>query len=894
MQKEIHQLSIEETIRLLETDGKAGLNEGEARRRLILYGPNELKETKRRHPLLLFFRQFADFLVLVLLAAAIISFATGELTDFIVIMAVIIINALLGFIQEYRAEKAVAALKKMATPSARVIRDGKVKEISSAQLVPGDIILLETGMVVPADGRLVETINLQVNESSLSGESLPVEKNTSPLPKDTPLAERTNMTYAGTIVTSGHGKAVVVSTGIQTEMGKITQLIEKTEEKKTPLQERMEHFGKLLATAALFICFLILVIGVLEGKNPKLMFLTAVSLAVAAIPEGLPVVITISLALGARRMAKRNALIRKLSAVETLGCVTHICSDKTGTLTQNKMFVEIVYANRKQVRVEGKGYVPLGDFRLNGERFEPLSDPSFELLLKGISLCNDAHLIKEGDDWRILGDPTEGALLVLSAKANLAKEDLEKAYPRVGEISFDSHRKKMTTIHKTSEGYIAFVKGALEGLLSISHKIHEGWEVRELTEDKKNEITTLSEGLAKKGIRILGLSYREFPSDALPPIMSEEIEKDLTFVGFVGIVDPPRPEAKLAINTCKEAGIKPIMITGDQPTTAVAIAQEVGLLGEETKAFTGRDLERMEDDELREHLHSANVFARVSPEQKLRIVKLLQKEGYITATTGDGVNDAPALMEAHIGVAMGIVGTDVAKETADMVLLDDNFATIVSAVEEGRVIYDNIRKFIRYILTTNFGEILTLLFSLIFNFPLPLLPVQILWINLLTDGLPAIALSVEPPEPGVMKRPPRSPKESIFAGGMTLHILLGGIWMALCTLLLFRLFSPLDLKLARTIAFSTLAFFQMANVLAIRSEKHPIFTIGFFSNPQLIFAVLSTIFLQLCVIYIPFFKKFFSTVSLPLPHLLLCIIVASTIFFLIELSKYISKLRAKN
>jgi len=829
----------------------------------------------------------------VLFAAAIISLLTGEIADFIVIMAVLILNAVMGFVQEYRAEKAVAALKRMATPYAQVIRGGQVKEIPSTELVPGDIVLLGTGMIVPADGRLIETINLQVNEASLSGESLPVDKNTAPLPENTPLAERSNMLFSGTIVTSGHGKAVVVSTGMQTEMGKITQLLERGEERKTPLQEKMEQLGKWLAIGALAICAIILIIGILEGKEPRFMFLTAVSLAVAAIPEGLPAVITISLALGARRMARRNALIRRLSAVETLGCVTHICSDKTGTLTQNKMYVETIYVNKKQVRLTGTGYIPEGDFLINEEKIDPLSDPHLELLLKGIALCNDAYLTNDAE-WKIIGDPTEGALVVASAKANLSKEDLERSYPRVGEVSFDSRRKRMSTIHKTPQGHIVLVKGALEGLLPLSPNIYEEGEIRDFDNDKKEEILGQAEDLARKGIRILGLCYRELPSSELPPLKAEEIEKDLTFVGFVGIVDPARPEARQAINTCREAGMKPIMITGDQAATALAIAQEIGLSGNGLKVLTGGELEKMDDEELKEHLRSTEVFARVSPEQKLRIVRLLKEEGHITAVTGDGVNDAPALKEADIGVAMGVVGTDVAKETADMILLDDNFATIVSAVEEGRVIYDNIRKFIRYMLTTNLGEILTILFSIILAYPLPVLPIQILWINLLTDGLPAIALGVEPPEPGVMKRPPRDPKESIFAGGMTRHILLGGFWMAICTFILFYHFSQENMMLARTLAFSTLAFSQMANVLAIRSEKYSVFSIGFFSNPQLILAVLSTIILQLCVIYIPLLEKLFSTVPLSLPQLLICILVSSSIFCLIELDKYIRRNRERN
>jgi len=892
MQKEIYQLSKEEVLNLLQTDEEAGLTEGEAQRRLLLYGPNELREERHRHPLLIFLRQFADLLIIVLLAAALISLATGEITDFTVIMAVLILNALMGFIQEYRAEKAVQALKRMATPYARVVRDGQIKEIPSTQIVPGDIILLETGMIVPADGRLIEAINLQVDESSLSGESLPVEKNCEPISEEgVPLTERYNLVFSGTIITSGHGKAVVFNTGMQTEMGKITKLIQESGEKKTPLQERMEQVGKWLAIGALSICALILILGVLEGKPPRLMFLTAVSLAVAAIPEGLPIVITISLALGARRMARRNALVRKLSAVETLGCVTHICSDKTGTLTQNKMFLEIIHYDDKLVKVTGTGYEPEGKFLLNGEEISPFSDEHLQLLLKAIALCNDAHLVKDKDGWRVIGDPTEGALLSASGKGGFLKEDLEKQLPRVGEISFDSRRKRMSTIHKTSGGYIVFVKGALEGILAISDRIYEQGSILELKEERKQEIMKSSEEFARKGIRVLGVAYKEIKEGELPSLRDEEIEKELIYLGFVGIVDPARPEATEAIRTCREAGIEPIMITGDQPATALAIAKEIGLQQDGADVLTGRDLEKMSDEELKERLRSTRVFARVSPEEKLRIVRLLKESGYITATTGDGVNDAPALKEADIGVAMGITGTDVAKETSDMILLDDNFATIVSAVKEGRVIYDNIRKFIRYILTTNLGEVLTLFFSIIFNLPLPVLPIQILWINLLTDGLPAIALGVEPPEPGVMKRPPRDPKESIFAGGMTRHILLGGLWMSVCTLLLFHRFSRENLELARTIAFTTLAFFQMANVLAIRSEKHSVFTIGFFSNPLLILAVLSTTILQLSVIYVPILQRFFKTLPLDLNQLLLCIAVSSSIFFLIELDKLMGRIK---
>ncbi|MGC9004875.1 MAG: calcium-transporting P-type ATPase, PMR1-type [bacterium] len=895
MQKQIHQLSIEEVVNLLQTDEKAGLKEGEAERRLLLYGPNELREERRPHPFLLFLRQFTDPLVLVLLAAALVSLLTGEITDFSVIMAVLILNGIMGFLQEYRAERAVQELKKMATPYTRVIREGKIKEIPTTHLVPGDIFLVETGTIVPADGRLIEAINLQLNEASLSGESLPVEKNSEPIPDgDIPLTERSNIIFSGTVVTSGHGKAIAYATGMQTEMGKITHLIQVGEEKKTPLQKRMEELGKWLAIGALSICALILLIGILEGRDPRLMFLTAVSLAVAAIPEGLPIVITISLALGARRMAKRNALVRKLSAVETLGCVTHICSDKTGTLTQNKMFLEVIYLNDSLLKVSGTGYIPEGKFLFQEKEISPSSDSHLLLLLKAIALCNDAHLVKERGEWRIMGDPTEGALLVAAAKGGLLKEALEKNYPRVGEISFDSHRKRMSTIHKAPQGYFVFVKGALEGILSICDKVYKNGRIEELGEEAKGEILKMSEELARKGMRILGVAYKEIENVPPLPIKAEEVERELVFLGFVGIVDPPRPEAREAVLTCREAGIEPIMITGDQPATALAIAREVALQEEGNGFLTGRDLEKMSDEELAKKVGSTKVFARVSPEEKLRIVSLLKKKGFVIATTGDGVNDAPALKEADIGVAMGITGTDVAKETADMILLDDNFATIVSAVKEGRVIYDNIRKFIRYVLTTNLGEILTLLFSIMLNLPLPVLPIQILWINLLTDGLPAIALGVEPPEPEVMKRPPRDPKESIFSGGMFRHILLGGLWMSIWTLYLFlRYHQPENEELARTIAFTTLAFFQMANVLAVRSERQSVFSIGFFSNPQLMLAVLLTIILQLSVIYVPVLQKFFHTHPLSFSQLITCVGVSASIFFLIEIDKLIGRLKSK-
>ncbi len=892
MRKKIYQMSIEETAEYLGTDVEEGLSEESAKQRLAQYGPNEIKEKPRTTPLLMFLHQFTDALIIVLLVAALISGLTGELADALLIVAIVFLNAVLGFLQEFRAEKAVRALKKMAMPHVRVVREGRVREIPASQVVPGDLLLLETGDIVVADGRLVECVNLSLNEASLTGESSPVPKTTEPLKEDDlPLAERHNMVFSGTMVTSGRGKILVVSTGMETELGKISQLLQEQEEGKTPLQRKMAYVGKWLVVIALAICGLVFLGGVLRGNEIRDMFLTAVSLAVAAIPEGLPAVITISLALGARRMARRNALIRRLSAVETLGSITHICSDKTGTITENKMMVEFVYVNDQLLQVTGRGYAPEGKFLLKGEEISPLDDPHLELLLQAVALCNDAHLVKEGEEWRIIGDPTEGALVVLSAKAGLSKQELEKKMPRVGEVPFDSHRKRMSTLHKIPGGeVIVFVKGALEGILRLSSSIYKGEKVESLSEAQKEEILALGEDLARQGMRILGVAFKLLPQ--IPEEADEELERDLVFLGFVAMQDPPRPEAIEAVRVCFSAGIRPLMITGDQKETAVAIGKQVGIVEKENEVINGRELERMNDEELDKVLDEVKGFARVSPEQKLRIVETLRKKGYITAVTGDGVNDAPALKQADVGVAMGITGTDVSKEASDMILLDDNFATIVSAIEEGRVIYDNIRKFLRYMLTTNFGEILTLFFAIVFGIPVPLLPAQILWINLLTDGLPALALGREPAEPGVMQRPPRPPKESIFAGKMLYHILWGGMWMAMGSLLLFLWFwggQAENIRLARTSAFATLSFFQLFNALALRSEKHSFFALGVLSNPYLLGAVFLSFLLQLIVLYIPPLQALFKTQPLSISQLGFCLLTASTIFFLLELQKWIKK-----
>jgi Ca2+-transporting ATPase len=843
--------------------GRNGLSAGEAQERLSQYGYNRLEKKPGKSPLFIFFEQFANILILILIIASVISAFIGDLTDTIVILAIVLLNAVIGFFQEYRAERALSALKKLEIPAATIIRDGRHHQLPATDIVPGDIVVLTAGEIVPADIRLVESPNLMMDESPLTGESTPVEKSTDKISMEASLADRRNMAFKGTVITYGRGVGVVVATGMSTELGRIANLLQETEKIKTPLQVKLDVMGKRLVAAALLLCLIIFIAGILRGESLQLMSLTAISLAVAAIPESLPAVITIVLALGAYRMSKVNALIRKLPAVETLGCITAICSDKTGTLTQNKMTVERIYADGKIL--SGQWSAASGQEILNTQH------STLNTLFKAMTLCNDASI----DNDKGIGDPTEIALLKASSRSGIHKSELEKMYPRINELPFDSFKKRMTTIHSSSDSqevHLAFIKGSVDSVIDICS----------IDGDLKEKIIKENEIMAADGIRILAFAYREIEKR----IPLAEVEIGFTFLGLVGMIDPPREEAYEAVKICKEAGIIPIMITGDHPATAKSIAKRLGMINENGQTITGRDMEVLEPAHLNNLLSSVRVFARVSPEDKIRIVAALKEKGHIVAMTGDGVNDAPALKKADIGVAMGITGTDVSKEASDMILRDDNFATIVKAVYEGRVIYDNIRKFIRYMLSTNSGEILTMFFALMIGMPLPILPIQILWINLVTDSFPALALGVEPAEKNVMRRPPRDPKESIFARGLWQHIIWVGLLMSIGTLSVMAWGLKYDdLDHARSMVFFTLAGFQMFHVMAIRSERESLFTVGLLSNKPLLSAVSLTFLLQLMITYIPILQGIFKTARLSAVELFICIIVSFSVFIAVEAEK---------
>ncbi|MCS7220676.1 MAG: cation-translocating P-type ATPase [Anaerolineae bacterium] len=909
-----HRLEIAEVLALLKTEPERGLTQTEAQRRLAEYGPNELVERGLKSPWLILWEQLTAVMVMLLIIAAVISAALGDYKDTAAILAIVVLNAILGFTQEYRAEKAMAALKKLAVPTVKVRRDGHVREISARELVPGDIVFLEAGGLVPADGRLLESVNLRTQEAALTGESEPVEKDPTPLTsEDLPLGDRRNMVYMGTVITYGRGLAVVTETGMRTELGRIAEMIQKVEREPTPLQRRLEQLGHGLALGALAIVAVVFILGLLRGEELRLMFLTALSMAVAAVPEGLPAVVTIALALGAQRMLKRHALIRKLPAVETLGSVTVICSDKTGTLTENRMTVAVLDVAGHTLNLtealhrgqpiwmrSGNPHTLAG---LLPETTTAPLEPALQLLLGGAALCNDA-ILETTDDGsnglRVVGDPTEGALVIAAAQFGLLKAELERALPRVAEVPFTSERKRMTTVHQASKGrsplsaclpdhlstsYLVFTKGAVDSLLEVSKQVWVEGQIEGLTEDWRRRIQAANNRLAQDGMRVLGVAFR--PLEALPAQADEEtLERDLIFMGLVGMIDPPRPEVKEAVQTCKAAGIRPVMITGDHPLTAQHIARELGI-ATDGRVLTGQELASMSVEELETVVEEVSIYARVSPEHKLKIVEALQDRGHIVAMTGDGVNDAPALKKADIGVAMGITGTDVSKEAADMVLLDDNFATIVAAVEEGRVIYDNIRKFIKYTMTSNAGEIWTMLLAPFLGMPLPLLPLQILWINLVTDGLPGLALTVEPAERDTMRRPPYHPKENIFGRGMGRHILWVGLLMGLVSLGMgfwaWRTAHPTW----QTMVFTTLTLSQMGHALAIRSGRDSLFRIGLLSNRPLLGAVLLTFVLQLAVIYVPFLQGIFKTVALPASDLAISLVLSTVVFWGVELEKWL-------
>jgi Ca2+-transporting ATPase len=912
-----HTLTVEQVLQELGVEPARGLSTEAAQRRLAEEGPNELIERGIKSPWTILWEQLTATMVVILIVAAVISALLGDFKDCIAILSIVVLNAILGLVQEYRAEKAMAALKKLAVPSVKVVRDGEVRELPARELVRGDNFLLEAGGLVPVDARLVESINLRVQEAALTGESEAVDKTSGRMTSDDlALGDRRNMVYMGTVAAYGRGRAVVTGTGMRTELGRIATMIQTVEREPTPLQKRMDQLGRKLAVAAFALVVIIFATGLLRGQDLTLMFLTAVSMAVAAIPEGLPAVVTIALALGAQRMLKRHALIRKLPAVEALGSVTVICSDKTGTLTQNRMTVTIldVAGGRIDLVEHLRGAEPM--IRPGDARMAPLDDqPALSLLLAAGALCNDAVLKpgREAGAWESIGDPTEGALLVAAARFGMMKNDLDRALPRVAELPFESHRKRMTTVHRIAldDGraaagagafqsivrhlgrpeFVAVTKGAVDGLLELSSRLWCDDHIEELGDAWRERVLKANAHLADKGMRVLGVSMRALAS----PSASDPggtVERDLVFLGLVAMLDPPRPEVKQAVETCRQAGIHPVMITGDHPLTAMHIARELGIQTGD-RILTGTDLERMSMDDLTRVVEEVSVYARVSPEHKLNIVQAFQDRGHIVAMTGDGVNDAPALKKAEIGVAMGITGTDVSKEAGDMVLQDDNFATIVAAVEEGRVIYDNIRKFIRYLLSTNSGELWTMLIAPFLGLPIPLLPLQILWMNLVTDGLPALALGVEPAERHTMRRPPYRPDESVFSRGLGIHVVWVGVLMAALSLGLgiwsFR--SSQHQAHFQTIVFTTMVVAQIAHVMAIRSDRESLFTLGVMSNLPMLLAASLTLMLQLALIYVPWLQGIFHTVALTPLELALALVLSSVVFWAVEFEKWIKRRR---
>lgn len=854
-----HNFSVEKTAEVLGSNRNRGLNQIQVKQRRIEQGFNELQEQKGVTVWGLFLDQFKEFLVILLIVAGTVSLVIGETTDAAVILAIVLLNAFLGVTQEYRAEKSLLALKTLSAPFAKVIREGAVFEIPVRELVPGDLVLIEAGDYVPADARLVETASLSVDQSALTGESVPVDKNNTPAVETLPPAEQENMVHMGTIITAGRGRALVTATGMRTEIGHIAGMIQAAPPEKTPLQIKLDHFGRRLGLLALFLCALIFVLGVLRGHDLLLMFLTSVSLAVAAIPEGLPAIITIVLALGVQRMARQQAIIRKLPAVETLGAATVICSDKTGTLTQNEMTVRKIDYGNGPISVTGEGFSFKGDFLREGQIMEPLRDRRLRLLLTIGLLNNDARLVEEEDQLKLMGDPTEGALIAAAAKAGLHREQLEAALPRIGERPFDSTRKLMSTLHrgdlglpweelKGKEGWL-LTKGAPD--LVLDHCLYRltASGPEPLTPAQREELLSRNLEMARGALRVLGFAFRPLADNNCPG--AEENENGLIFAGFMGMIDPPRPEAKEAIKTCLKAGIKVKMITGDHAETALAIARELGLASRKEDIISGRELDELGDEELSRRMTDLKVFARVAPEQKVRLIEALKANGEIAAMTGDGVNDAPALKRAAIGTAMGRTGTAVAREASEMILADDNFSTIVRAVEEGRVIYENIKKAILFLLSCNAGEIITVLATVLLGWPLPLLPIQILWINLVTDSLPALALGVDPRENNMMHRPPRHPKSTLFDPSSIRAIAVFGLLIALITLIAFSIGAGESVGKGRTMAFATLALSQLAHVFNFRSLRHPVLGRGFFSNRPLLGAVFISGVLQLAVLVIP-------------------------------------------
>ncbi len=902
---EWYKLSTDDVLERLTTSANQGLGNEEAQRRLQQYGRNELEEKGAVSRWTIFLNQFKELLVIILIIAAIVSLALGEIVDAVVILGIVILNAVIGYTQEQRAEEAMAALKKMAVPTVRVRRDGQLQEISSIELVPGDIVQLEAGNLVPADGRLLEGVNLKAQESALTGESEPVEKHVAvPDGDQLTLGDQSNMVFMGTSITYGRGAVIITETGMDTELGHIAELIQGVKGEQTPLQKRLDRLGKTLTWVAIAIIAAVILTGYfLLGEELETLLLTGISMAVAVVPEGLPAVVTITLALGSQRLLKRQALIRRLPAVETLGSVTVICSDKTGTLTENRMTVTIldVAGNRHDIEtlVNRKGVFL---------KAEKPSDSAPEMtamnvLVRAGALCNDAVLRRDADGTiRAIGDPTEGALLLAANRLGYDKSYLDARWPRVAEVPFTSERKRMTTVHRMDESvlqsdlpwhdtpYVLLSKGAVDSLLEVSNRVLVENEPVLMTEEWRRRIEAANDELARQGQRVLGIAFR-YCDAAEPPTDEELLEVEEVFVGLVAMIDPPRTEAQAAVKTARQAGIRPVMITGDHPLTAIRIARDLGIT-DDGHCMTGAELAGLSLEELEEVVDDIQVYARVSPEHKLNIVEALQNKGQIAAMTGDGVNDAPALKRADIGVAMGITGTDVSKEASDMILLDDNFATIVAAIEEGRVIYDNIRRFIKYTLSSNTGELFLMLVAPFLGMPLPLLPLQILWVNLVTDGLPGLALAQEQAEPGVMRRSPFKPQESIFSRGVGGQIIWIGCLMGVVSLAVGYIGWRMDPNGPwQTMVFTTLVLAQMGNALAIRSNRLSIFQIGIFSNKLMVYAVLSTFVLQILLIYLQPLQKIFNTESITATQFLICLLSSMIVFVIIEMHKWFIRRR---
>ncbi len=866
----------------LDTDIRNGLSSREIHLKKRLFGDNQLQQATRVSPLGIFFSQFNDFITIVLIVATTISAMLGEVIDAIAIFAIVVMNGILGFIQEYRTEKSIEALKQMAAPTAKVIRDKEISLIPAKDVVPGDVVLLESGDRVPADGVLKEIESLFIDESMLTGESVPVEKHLKPDKKEQMKIHKKNLAFMGTLVVSGRGKMVVTGIGMDTEMGKIAGMMNKIEKEQTPLQNRLERLGKQLVVLCILICGVVAFLGVLRGEKAYDMFLFGVSLAVAAIPEGLPAIVTIVLTIGVQRMVKKHVIIRKLPAVETLGCATVICSDKTGTLTENRMSVRKIHVNNRNITVTGIGYRPEGDLISDDGEILTQTSPELKRLLEiGVS-CNNANLYqaKTGilkalsgkQELKVSGDPTENAVLMAAYKAKVYKDDIDIKYQRLKEFTFDSDRKRMSVIVKTARGEIfLFTKGAPDVVISLCNKIEQDGRIREFTKKDENQITQAIEDMGKQALRVLAFAYKKMP---VTELNDKDPENNLIFVGLMGMLDPPRAEVKDAITKCFSSGIRPVMITGDHKATAWAVAKELNMLTEGAFMLTGKQLDEMSETEFLNCVDNVAVYARVTPRHKLKIVKALKKKGHVVAMTGDGVNDAPAVKEADIGVSMGITGTDVTKEASAMILTDDNFASIVAAIEEGRIVYDNIRKFIRYLLSCNVGEILTMVWASLLGLPIPLLPIQILLMNLVTDGLPAMALGIDPPERDVMQKKPRGKNESIFSGGLGIKIIYRGIFISIATLISFILgyMYMKDLQIARTCAFSTLVAAQLIFVFECRSEKHGTWEQNPFSNIYLTLSVIISGAMFAAVIYVPFLQLIFHTT--PLDGKMLAMIIA--------------------